>query len=592
MEQEYPFRPRGRHGFDRDDVINYIGQAKLQCQEHLARLEETETAKAAWYTQAKSLESEKATLVSRNQELEEQVERAGSAPQEAPGWLTQEVPYAADSQELSALKARCIELEQQLAAEKENTAALQVEKAQWEDHGEENYAATGADVEAMQEQLAQQEAAAQAWMHRIAALEQENAALEHQLRTAGESQQAQDAARQAAYDSERAALQARAEALEDTVAGEKAALDEQLTALEAQVAAAEGEKATLAEQLAATETEKSALAEQLAALEAEKATLTAQLANLESEKAALAAQLAAAEHLKLEKENLALRIAALEQEKGSFETQLPGLEERLATLTAAVETAQTDSAQRIAALEQEKAALVDAKAALEQAQAAQAQALAVAEQEKAAQSERTVAAEQENYRQAKRIAALEQAESAARQAQATLTTEADTLRAQVSDLERFSGEKNADVLRSMVLASFNYSNLYVENNLKTAQVITDATSRNIGRVSESASSMLEQLDTIGRSFNDTTDTIRRNLANFQRELDSIQNGMNKRLSQDRFSPLLEENERLRERLETELLAELSTDEETPVRSSPEHNPDGASLPFAEDLPKSFHDFLD
>ena len=70
MEQEYPFRQRGKHGFDREDVINYISQAQLRCNEHLARIEELEAAKNAWYTQAKSMEREKAALVARVRELE------------------------------------------------------------------------------------------------------------------------------------------------------------------------------------------------------------------------------------------------------------------------------------------------------------------------------------------------------------------------------------------------------------------------------------------------------------------------------------------------------------------------------------------
>lgn len=579
LEQEYPFRPRGRHGFDRDDVINYISQAKLQCQEHLARLEEMETAKAAWYTQAKGLESEKATLAGRIRELEDQLSRsvnAAPAPApEPPDWLNQDRGF--DQQEFKALKARCIELDQLLMAEKETVAALQVEKAQWEDREERGEAAQAdsEELNALREQLAQQEAAAQAWMHRVASLEQENAELESRVRVASESQGAQEAALQAAKASDRAAFEARAQALADASKSEIAALANQLNAMDA-------ERADLAGRISAM---------QIAA---------------QSEKNALEAQINA---LNSDKNILTVKLVALEQEKSGFESQLPTLEGKLLTLTTAVERAQADSAQRIEVLEQEKAALtaekaaiegakraIEAeKAALERAKAAQEQAFASIEEDKARQSERSTTMEQENYRLSRRVAALEQSELNARQAQAAAASEAESLRAQVAELERFSGEKNADVLRSMVLASFNYSNLYVENNLKTAQVITDATSRNIGRVSESASSLLEQLDTIGRDFTTTSDSIRRNLANFQRELDAIQTGMNKRLSQDKFSPLLQENEKLRERLETELLAELSTDEETPVRKSPQPQLDLSKpqpLPFAEDLPKDFHDYLD
>ena len=145
-------------------------------------------------------------------------------------------------------------------------------------------------------------------------------------------------------------------------------------------------------------------------------------------------------------------------------------------------------------------------------------------------------------------------------------------------------------------SSFSYSNLYVDNNLKTAQFISEATSRNIGHVSDSANSLLEQVEAISRTFGENTDEIRRSLTAFQRELASIQNGLNRRLSKDRFKVLLEENERLRARLETELLAELSSDEEIlPAEllpSQPGGAPQPQQLPFAEDLPQSYHAYLD
>ncbi|MDR2525524.1 MAG: hypothetical protein LBC83_04965 [Oscillospiraceae bacterium] len=560
MEQEYPFRPRGRHGFDRDDVISYIGQAKLQCQEHLARLEEIETAKAAWYTQAKSLESEKATLVTRVQELEAQLEQGGDG---AGLFQRQELPFAVESQELAALKARCMELEQEvlngseaLAREKELTAALQVEKAQWED----GFAApvyiasaqgSAAETDALQAQLAQAEGEAQSLRLQIAALEQENAALQRQLLAGGE-------AAQTAYENERAALTARAQALEDALAGERESLGGQLSALREANTALEGEKTTLAEALAARAAEQAECAETIAALERQREALTA--------------------------------------EKAQLEAQLPGLREQLCGLSSTVESAQADASQRITALTDEKVELeqriVAATQETQSLQTALQAAQTAKDGEATAERERAQGLEQENFRQAQRIAALEQSENAARQAQAAAAAEAAALRAQVSDMERFSGEKNADVLRSMVLASFNYSNLYVENNLETAKVITNATSRNIGRVSETAATLLEQLETIGREFNETTDSIRRNLASFQRELDSIQNGMNIRLSADRFAPLLQENEKLRERLEAELLAELSCDDETPANSSPQPDPQQAQpLPFSEDLKQNYSAFL-
>jgi len=420
MDQEYPFRPRGKHGFDREDVINYISQAQQRCNEHLARMEELEAAKNAWYTQAKGMEREKTALVARNRELEEQLER-GAAPA-AGEWLQADPMLASfeETQETAALRARCLELEERL-----------------------------------EQQNIQQSAQQAAWEQELAE------------------------AREAAGD-----------------------LRGQLDSLRAQMKARDDELPRF--------------------------TLHQQEAEL------LRAQ--------LEQENFALeqKLAALENERSAFSAQMPALQEQLTRLA--------ESAEKITSLEAAKAAL------------------------------------------AAELEAARQAQAALRQERDSLAAEAEALRAQLKELEGRGGQPNEDALRSMVLASFNYSNLYVDNNLKTAQFISEATSRNIGRVSDSASSLLEQLDAIARSFNDTTDGIRRNLASFQRELGTIQSGMNRRLSQDRFAALLEENERLRTQLEQELFAELSSEEEEPAPLPAAGEP--AQLPFAEDLPQNYHEYLD
>ena len=501
MEQEYPFRPRGRHGFDREDVINYIAQAQQRCNEHLARMEELEAAKNAWYTQAKGMEREKASLVARNRELEEQLER-GAAP--AGGEWYQADPMLAsfqETQELAAVRSRCLELEERLEQQNVQLSAQDAEREQ--------------AVAAAQQDLAEAREAADALRAEADALRAEMKAREDELPRFTLHQQETDALR--------------------------AQLDQQ-----AALAAA-----------------------------------------LEQEKAALGQQF-----VLLQQENFILgqKLTALESEKSTYAAQMPALQEQLARLA--------ESAEQITSLEAVKAALAaeldaakqqieqDAQATAEQAQAAVAAQQAIASLRKQADD---LLSEKDSL--AQRCAALAQEESLARQEKDGLAAEAGDLRAQISQLEGLKAQPSEETLRSMVMASFNYSNLYVDNNLKTAQFISDATSRNIGRVSDSANSLLEQLDAIARSFNDTTDGIRRNLASFQRELGTIQSGMNRRLSKDRFAALLEENERLRERLETELLAELSSEEEdrpSPILPGGE----GAQLPFAEDLPKNYHEYLD
>jgi len=184
----------------------------------------------------------------------------------------------------------------------------------------------------------------------------------------------------------------------------------------------------------------------------------------------------------------------------------------------------------------------------------------------------------------------------ARQRIDSLTVECDQLRRRLSEIEaeQQKAASGEDTLRSMVMSSFNYANLYVENNLKTAELISEATSRNIGHVSDSAASLLEQVEAISRSFGDTTDHIRRNLTVFQQELAGIQSGMNRRLSKDRFKVLLEENDKLRESLESELIAEMNSDDEAPAvhYEAPPHQGAPPPLPFAEDLPESYQAYMD
>ena len=494
MEQEYPFRPRGRHGFDREDVINYIAQAQQRCNEHLARMEELEAAKNAWYTQAKGMEREKASLVARNRELEEQLERGASSP--AGGEWYQADPMLAsfqETQELAAVRARCLELEERL--EQQNVQQSALESAQ-------------------EQALAEAREAADALRAQADALRQENAAL----------------------------------------AGEIKSREDELPRFTLHQQEADALRAQLEQQAAAGRAQ------------------AVQVAVLEQEKAAAAQQFGL-----LQQENFVLgqKLTALESEKSAFAAQMPALQEQLTRLS--------ESAEQITSLEAAKAALATELDATRRQ-------IDEAAQNAAGQAQTLAALQLDRDSLAQRCAALSQEGTEARQKYESLAAEAESLRTQIGELEGQKAQPSEDTLRSMVMASFNYSNLYVDNNLKTAQFISDATSRNIGRVSDSANSLLEQLDAIARSFSDTTDGIRRNLASFQRELGTIQSGMNRRLGKDRFAVLLEENERLRERLETELLAELSSEEEE--RPAPLPGGEGAKLPFAEDLPKNYHEYLD
>jgi len=517
MEQEYPFRPRGRHGFDREDVINYIAQAQQRCNEHLARMEELEAAKNAWYTQAKGMEREKASLVARNRELEDQLERGGGAVPAGGEWFQADPMLASlqETQELAAVRARCLELEERLEQQNAQFSAQETQREQ---------------------ALADAREAAEALRAQIDTLRGENAAL------AGEAAALQRELREKDDDLPRFTLH------QQEVDDLRVQLDQQAAAVQEQAVRA------------------ISLEQDKAALEQQSALLRTQAEGLLSENAVLRQKL-----------------AALESEQGVYAAQMPALQEQLARLS--------ESAEQITSLEAVKAALAGE---LEEAR----QRLDEAAQDAAGQAQAAEAARQEldalrldKDALNQRCAALVQEEALARQKAEGLAAESEVLRAQIGELEasKTQNQPSEETLRSMVLASFNYSNLYVDNNLKTAQFISEATSRNIGRVSDSANSLLEQLDAIARSFNDTTDGIRRNLASFQRELGTIQTGMNRRLGKDRFAALLEENEKLRARLETELLEELSCEEEE--RPAPLPGGEGAKLPFAEDLPKDYHEYL-
>ncbi|MCL1952709.1 MAG: hypothetical protein FWF60_07765, partial [Oscillospiraceae bacterium] len=228
MDQEYPFRPRGKHGFDREDVINYISQAQQRCNEHLARMEELEAAKNAWYTQAKGMEREKTALVARNRELEEQLER-GAAPA-AGEWLQADPMLASfeETQETAALRARCLELEERLEQQNIQQSAQQ---AAWEQELAEAREAAG-DLRGQLDSLRAQMKARDDELPRFtlhqqeaellrAQLEQENFALEQKL---------------AALENERSAFSAQMPALQEQLT-RLAESAEKITSLEAAKAA-------------------------------------------------------------------------------------------------------------------------------------------------------------------------------------------------------------------------------------------------------------------------------------------------------------------------------------------------------------------
>jgi len=524
MDYEYPFRPRGKHGFDRDDVINYITQAQLSCNEHLARMEELETAKNAWYTQAKNLEREKAALVARNRELEEQL---GHMPTDRfqfrqPGDFPQDT--LPREQEFQALKIRALDLEQELEAardalisERETIAAMQNELQALREQQMPSEDAPQDSLSWEQEQAAGQDPAGD----RIGELEQ--------IRLGLERERAELANRVAFLESENALLLQSAAQLTEADAGaidearvECEALRQSIARLEGDIAGLANERAGLAESLAACETERAALAAAMAEHEENLSGVLARLAQSADQNGALGE----------EKEALAAQLTAARALEGTLAEQNTVLSRQVEELQRQLDTLARANAEFIR----------------------------------------------------KEALALQEA--------ARTAAESEELRARIVELERVSVHQNSETLRSMVLASFNYSDLYVGNNLKTAQIISDTTSQNINRVNDSAGSLLEQVEVISRSFNDATDTIRRNLATFQRELTGIQSGLNRRLSKDRFSALLEENERLRARMEQELLEELESDIESGILERPVESQDPTQLPFAEDLPPSYHSFLD
>ena len=578
MEYEYPFRPRGKRGFDREDVINYITQAQLSCNEHLARMEELETAKNAWYTQAKSAEREKTALVARNRELEELLgqQTPGDRFQfKQPGGLA-----FPQEQELAALKTRCLDLEQTLAAERdalvaqqEKSAALEAELQNLRNQPsaavpapgsypqEQEFAALEARCHGLEEDLAAERNIIAGQAEELHALRGEAQAAQADLQILrNERQGLLEQQNTGSYE-----LQSRVSELEQV----RYALENERAELSNRVAFLESENVQFAQMAAAADSNlpsPDALREECAALQQRIMQLEENLANLESECTRLDNALAACE----EERN------ALAAAKAEYEATIPALQDQLAQLT--------QSADQIGSLNEEKDTL-------------NAQLAAVRELDGSLADQNTALSEQVEQLQlqldalTRANAELIHKETLAMQDAAQAAGEVQILQDKITELESVSAQQNSETLRSMVLASFNYSDLYVDNNLKTAQVISDTTSQNINRVNDSAGSLLDQVEAISRSFNDATDTIRRNLATFQRELSGIQSGLNRRLSKDRFSALLEENERLRTRMEQELLEELEADSDLHYER-PADPQEPTQLPFAEDLPPSYHSFLD
>ena len=569
MEYEYPFRPRGKRGFDREDVINYITQAQLSCNEHLARMEELETAKNAWYTQAKSMEREKAALVTRNRELEELLgqQTPGDRFQfKQPGGLA-----FPQEQELAALKTRCLDLEQTLAAEREALSAEREKSAILE-------------TELQNLRSEQQEAAPGSYPQ-----EQEFAALEARclgLETDLTAERTITAEQVEALQSAQADLQILRNERQSLMDQQSMGAQEfqlRIRELEQARYVLENERAELANRAAVLESENVRLAQAasdangnlpaLAEAREECAALYQKIALLEE-------NLAALEH---ECTQFGEALAACEQErdalaaaKAEYDANLPALQDQLAQLT--------QSAGQIGSLNEERDALNAQLAAARELDGTLAS-------QNALLSEQVELLQQQLDGLTRTNAELIHKETLALQDAAQAAEDVQVLQGKIAELESVSAQQNSETLRSMVLASFNYSDLYVDNNLKTAQVISDTTSQNINRVNDSAGSLLDQVEAISRSFNDATDTIRRNLATFQRELTGIQSGLNRRLSKDRFSALLEENERLRLRMEQELLEELEADNDIHYER-PADPQEPTQLPFAEDLPPSYHSFLD
>ncbi|MCL2445739.1 MAG: hypothetical protein FWD06_03100 [Oscillospiraceae bacterium] len=416
MPQEFPFRPRGKHGFDREDVMNFIGQRQQAHAEQLSQIEELEAAKNAWYTQAKTLEREKGELTTQCQTLEEQLNQSANAPLVGND--------AAQTAELNALKARCFELDRQLAQRDQTITQLE-------------------------QRVAQEEAARESL---LAELRESDALPAPQI------------------DS----LQNHLDKLAES-------------------------------------------AEQVAKLQAE-------LSNTQAE-------LQAAKAAPIPQDNTAA-VQMLQDQLNAAQDELYDAEQARAVL------------QR------------DYEALSQQAEQCQAQLQAL-----------------QHHNQ-------------------ELGDECEHLRMQLNTAERTAeqalpapGSNKESSLRGMVLSSFNYANLYVDNNMKTAQLISESTSRNITHVNEASASLLNQVETIAAAFDETTGDIRQQLTTFRQELTALQAGMNYRLSKDRFAPLLEENERLRERIESELNAELSA-EERPAAPAPQ------PVPFAEELPDTYQSFMD
>ncbi|MDR2647081.1 MAG: hypothetical protein LBB67_03040 [Oscillospiraceae bacterium] len=468
MEQDFPFRPRGKHGFDRDDVINYISQAQQRCNEHLAHLEELEQARQAWFQQAKTLEREKATLVAKNRELEERLSRQpliGAADTDE---------CAGQAVELAALQSHCAALQEQLQTERERRMRVEALRDGVLDPFEAPAVFVAqdrtAEIDALNARLAQAQEDAQQALDKVTEVEHENIALVNQLRALSETYQSQT---------------------------------------EDELLRAQGELASLTGRLQVLEAQSTAQLEQIAVLERGKTILL-------GEKTALQEQ--------------------VQQQQAKQREQDATIQEITAQIVAF-----GSSIQERDILQQK-----------------------LAEQETAAHRE---------------VAALQ--------------GEANLLRERVSQLEQKLSEQSVESAKTSVAKSKAVAEVLLQTSLRDSQHIDEITSQHISRVSDATASLVEQLSTLTRTFGDMTDSIRHDLASFQRGLTKAQRGTGKKDTlADSLRSLVDEHNRFVSQITDQVIvAELAADEDlpAPLLSMPPQSPPG--LAYAEELEGKIADDL-
>ncbi|MDR1734006.1 MAG: hypothetical protein LBR73_03895 [Oscillospiraceae bacterium] len=141
-------------------------------------------------------------------------------------------------------------------------------------------------------------------------------------------------------------------------------------------------------------------------------------------------------------------------------------------------------------------------------------------------------------------------------------------------------------LRAFLSSTFSASDVYVENNLQTAQTIYNTAQAGAKAVDETAGQLATKLEGAIQTFSESAAAAKAQVEAFRTEMQALQTLTDKSLARSRFTPLLEESRRLREQIESEAFQVKPAPVQSPTEA------EAAALPFADELPRDYRDFLD